>query len=62
MLHTNYTSRLHTPPAAVREARALERQRIKDATRSLRTHAEKLAWHLAEVAAGAVGGPSAVVR
>lgn len=51
MLHTNFTCRLHAAPAHVREARAAERQRIKDATRRLRTHAEKLAWHLAEMAA-----------
>ena len=56
MLHTNYTSRLHIPPAVVREAREAERRRIKEATRRLRSHAEKLAWHLAEMAAAGRAG------
>lgn len=57
MLHTNYTSRLHIPPAAVREAREAERRRSKEAPRRLRTHAEKLAWHLAEMAAAGRPAP-----
>lgn len=59
MLHTNYTSRLHTRPSAVRDARADERQRIKEATRRLRTHAEKLAWHLADMASRGLAAPAA---
>ena len=49
MLINNLSSRLRIPPAAA-AARDLERRRIKEATRQLRTHAEKIAWHLAEVA------------
>lgn len=50
MLINNLTSRLRIQPAVVSATRESERQRIKDATRRLRTHAEKIAWHLAEMA------------
>lgn len=62
MLHNNFTSRLRVPDSGVfseRQKRAAhERHRIKEATRRLRTHAEKIAWHLAEMAAvsGRSGG------
>ena len=51
MLISNFTSRLRLNPAAMPSPRESERQRIKDATRRLRTHAEKIAWHLAELTA-----------
>lgn len=65
MLHNNLQSRLRLSSSRVpteREALAAqERNRVKEATKRLRTHAEKIAWHLAEMAAaaasGAGGGP-----
>ena len=51
MLISNLTARLRVNPAVVPSPRESERQRIKDATRGLRTQAEKIAWHLAELAA-----------
>ncbi len=50
MLINNLTSRLRISQkgAAARES---ERLRIKEATRKLRTQAEKIAWHLADLAA-----------
>lgn len=60
MLINNLSSRLRlssSPAAASREA---ERHRIKEATRGLRTHAEKIAWHLAELAAQ--GGEGRAMR
>lgn len=58
MLHNNFTSRLRVPDSRAFTERetiaAQERTRIKEATRRLRTHAEKIAWHLAEMAAASV--------
>lgn len=50
MLINNLTSRLRLKPTAVPTSRETERLRIKDATKRLRTHAEKIAWHFAELA------------
>lgn len=59
MLHNNLQSRLRLSPSRVPTERqtlaAQERNRVKEATRRLRTHAEKIAWHLAEMAAAAAG-------
>ena len=57
MLINNLTSRLRIQPAVVSATRESERQRIKDATRRLRTHAEKIAWHLAEMASQSAPSP-----
>ena len=46
----NLQSRLHLRKPALSSFREGERQRIKAATKRLRTHAEKIAWHLAELA------------
>jgi hypothetical protein len=51
MLISNLTSRLRLNPPEAPSPRESERQRIKDATKRLRTHAEKIAWHLADLAA-----------
>lgn len=51
MLISNLACRLQLNPAEVPSPRESERRRIKEATRGLRTHAEKIAWHLAESAA-----------
>lgn len=57
MLHNNLQSRLHLSSSRVPTEREKlaeqERNRVKEATRRLRTHAEKIAWHLAEMAAAA---------
>ncbi|MES2707263.1 MAG: hypothetical protein V4726_11745 [Verrucomicrobiota bacterium] len=62
MLHNNLQSRLRLSTSRVpteREALAAqERSRVKEATRRLRTHAEKIAWHLAEMAASAAAAAS----
>jgi protein subunit release factor B len=57
MLINNITSRLRFQPAAISATRESERQRIKDATRRLRTHAGKIAWHLAEMASQSAPPP-----
>lgn len=52
MLINNLSSRLHlSGTGAALSSREADRRRIKEATKSLRTHAEKIAWHLAEMAA-----------
>lgn len=62
MLHNNLQSRLRLSSSRVPTEREKlaeqERNRVKEATRRLRTHAEKIAWHLAEmaVAANSAGG------
>ncbi len=48
MIINNTASRLKTSPSRVASVREAERQRVKEATSRLRTHAEKIAWHLAE--------------
>jgi hypothetical protein len=57
MLHNNLQSRLRLSSSRVPTEREKlaeqERNRVKEATRRLRTHAEKIAWHLAEMAAAA---------
>jgi len=53
MLINNLSSRLRLSGPASASTREAERRRIKTATRALRTHAEKIAWHLAEMAAAA---------
>ncbi len=51
MLINNLTSRLRfTSATAAASARDAERRRIKEATKQLRTQAEKIAWHLADLA------------
>lgn len=51
MIINNVSTRLHLSGRPVASRREAERQRIKAATQALRTHAEKIAWHLAEMAA-----------
>lgn len=62
MLHNNLQSRLRLPTSRVPTEREKlaeqERNRVKEATRRLRTHAEKIAWHLAEMAAAAASAGS----
>ncbi len=55
MIINNLSSRLRPSrvSAAARRGREAERQRVKAATRALRTHAEKIAWHLADMASAA---------
>lgn len=51
MLINNLSSRLRLSSSPLAASREAERRRIKEATRALRTHAEKIAWHFAELAA-----------
>jgi hypothetical protein len=53
----NLTSRLRLAKSAFAANREEERRRIKAATRALRTHAEKIAWHLAEIARDRAASP-----
>jgi hypothetical protein len=52
MIINNLSSRLRPSrvSAAARRGREAERQRVKAETRALRTQAEKIAWHLADMA------------
>jgi hypothetical protein len=53
----NLTSRLRLAKSSFAANREEERRRIKAATRALRTHAEKIAWHLAEIAQDRAASP-----
>ena len=50
MQFNNLTSRLRLKSTHAASPRESERQRIKEATKRLRTHAEKIAWHFSELA------------
>ncbi len=50
MLINNLSSRLRLSSLPATTRREAERQRVKAATKALRTHAEKMAWHLADMA------------
>lgn len=58
----NLTSRLRLAKSAFAGHREEERRRIKAATRALRTHAEKIAWHLAEIARDRAASPGIDLR